>query len=562
MPLKNFLKKLRLAESLFDLHEDAFKAKNYRNWAYQIEQLGDFAPEKADWSALGFSASLLKRWQSFVETGSFPELDEVLEKTPEGILEMLAVKGLGAKKVRILWKDAGITDLETLKNACEKGEIAKIKGFGEKTQTQILENIQFKEAQTGFFRLDTTLQYGNYLLDRLKNFPDVQKADFCGTISRFLPVHERVEILIATQNRKSVFEQLSKTEGISPAEKQKSIFTWQGAFDDNHLPIFVHCSALENFESELLYLSSAAGHLDFAGAKGDTLGKVILRERTLSQKEIYEKVGLPNLLPHLREDKNFIGKALLDRLPDMVEKQDLKGILHAHSLYSDGANTLRDMALACKNAGFSYLGITDHSQSAYYANGLKEHDIIRQHEEADRLNTELEGFRILKGIESDILSDGSLDYPDEVLARFDFVIASVHSALNMSEAKATERIINAVMNPYTNILGHPTGRLLLKREGYPLDMHAVIDACAEFGTAIEINTNPHRLDLDWRYLHYALEKGVKIVLAPDAHNTQDIEHYLYGVHIGKKAALSKNMCLNCLETDEILKYFRMKKQFA
>jgi DNA polymerase (family 10) len=512
-------------------------------------------------TALGLSASLLKRLKDFKTHHSFPELDFILEKTPEGVTDILSVKGLGAKKTRILWKDAGITDLESLKSACEKGEIAKIKGFGEKTQTQILENIQFKAAQTGYFLLDTSLQYGQYLLEKIKEIPQVEKAEICGTLARYSPLNERVELLFSAQNKNEVFQKIALIEGIETGKKV-STFSLQGNFEDNNMPFFVHFCRPEHFESELFYLTSSPAHLSFTAANGDSLGKIALRNRDFSVKEIYAKASLPILPPHLREDKHFITPTLIENIPQLLKKEDIKGIMHAHSTYSDGENSLREMSLTCIQSGFSYLGITEHSHSATYARGLKPEEVLRQHEEIDRLNEELAPFRILKGIESDILSDGNLDYSDEILSKFDFVIASVHSGLSMSEEKATERIIKAAMNPFTHILGHLTGRLLLKREGYPLDIKAVIDTCAEFRTAIEINANPYRLDLDWRNVHYALSKGVQIVISPDAHNVRDIAHFAFGVHIGIKGGLTKEMTLNARTADEILKYFASKGQFA
>jgi DNA polymerase (family 10) len=564
MSVKKFLSKLHLAEKLFDLHEDAFKAKNYRNWAYQIEQLEGrniIEMSEAELSALGLSTSLLKRLKDFKTLNSFPELDFILEKTPEGVTDMLSVKGLGAKKTRVLWKDAGISDLESLKIACEKGEIAKIKGFGEKTQSQILENIQFKASQTGYFLLDTSLQYGLYLLQKIKEIPEVEKAELCGTLARYSPLNERIEVLFSAQNKNEVFQKITHIEGIEVGKKV-STFSLQGNFEDNYMPFSIHFCRPEHFESELFYLTSSPSHLSFSASNGDSLGKIALRNRNFSVKEIYEKVSLPLLPAHLREDRHFITPALIENIPQLIAKEDIKGIMHAHSTYSDGANSLREMSLACIQSGFSYLGITEHSQSATYARGLKPEDVLRQHDEIDRLNEELAPFRILKGIESDILSDGNLDYPDEILSKFDFIIASVHSGLSMSEEKATERIIKAAMNPYTHILGHLTGRLLLKREGYPLDIKAVIDTCAEFRTAIEINANPYRLDLDWRNVHYALSKGVQIVISPDAHNVQDISHFAYGIHIGIKGGLTKKMTLNARSAEEILKYFASKNQFA
>jgi DNA polymerase (family 10) len=280
-----------------------------------------------------------------------------------------------------------------------------------------------------------------------------------------------------------------------------------------------------------------------------------------TEEEIYQSANLPYIAPELRENKGELelvktGKKTLENL---LKPSDIKGILHAHSTYSDGAHTLKAMALACRKLGYQYLGITDHSQSASYANGLNTERLKQQWQEIAELNQELAPFQILKGIESDILPNGELDYPNETLAQFDFVIASVHSQLKMDEKTATERILKAISNPYSSILGHPTGRLLLKRNGYPLDMPTIIEACGYYKVAIEINCDPHRLDLDWEWLPYALEKGVKIALCPDSHSINDIENITYGVMLGRKGFLTAQETLNTLAANELITYFKNKK---
>jgi DNA polymerase (family 10) len=261
----------------------------------------------------------------------------------------------------------------------------------------------------------------------------------------------------------------------------------------------------------------------------------------------------------MREGFDEVDLARVNKIPVLLEEKDLRGILHNHSTYSDGKHTLRQMAEYCKELGYDYLGISDHSRTAFYAGGLEIERIEKQQKEIDQLNKELAPFRIFKGIESDILSDGSLDYPENVLASFDFIVASVHSILNMDIKRATERLLRAIENPFTTILGHPTGRLLLRREGYPIDHKTIIDACAKNNVVIEINANPWRLDLDWRWVRYAMEQGVMLSINPDAHEMDGYADMKYGVLVGRKGGLTKKMTLNSLSGKEIAAYFAERK---
>jgi DNA polymerase (family 10) len=274
---------------------------------------------------------------------------------------------------------------------------------------------------------------------------------------------------------------------------------------------------------------------------------------------IYASLGLQYIEPELREGLTEVSSAKENKIPKLIELSDLKGILHNHSTYSDGMNSLKEMAEYCKELGYEYLGICDHSQSAFYAQGLKPDRVFEQHAEIDLLNKQLFPFRVFKGIESDILNDGSLDYSDDVLKSFDFIVASVHSNLKMNEEKATARLLKAIENPFTTILGHPTGRLLLSRPGYPIDHKKIIDACAANGVIIELNAHPYRLDIDWRWIPYCLERGVKISINPDAHEKSGYHDMYFGTFVARKGMLSKEMCLNSLSLTEIESYFLSRK---
>jgi DNA polymerase (family 10) len=290
------------------------------------------------------------------------------------------------------------------------------------------------------------------------------------------------------------------------------------------------------------------------------LAEVFINGDYSTEEEAYQQAGLPFIPEELREGQLEPGLATNNIIPDLLEFKDLKGPLHNHSTYSDGRHSLKEMAAYCQSQGYEYLGIADHSRSAFYANGLDEDRIDQQHREIDQLNKEMAPFRIFKGIESDILIDGNLDYSDDILARFEYIVASVHSSLGMDRKKATARLLKAIQNPYTTILGHPTGRLLLRREGYPIDHKVIIDACASYGVVIEINANPWRLDLDWRWVHYAMEKGVMLSINPDAHEKEAFMDMKYGVLVGRKGGLTKQMTLNALDLDTLAGYLEKRKK--
>lgn len=307
-------------------------------------------------------------------------------------------------------------------------------------------------------------------------------------------------------------------------------------------------------------MTSSPLHLLHPVEGNSTLGEHFYKNNHTSEEEAYTSAGMPHIPVDLREGNGELEWAQDHSLDELLALEDLTGPLHNHSTYSDGKNKLEDLALYCKSAGYEYLGIADHSRSAFYANGLDEDRIRIQHEEIDHLNKSLAPFKIFKGIESDILTDGSLDYSPEVLGSFDYIVASIHSGLSMDAKKATERLIRAIQNPYTTILGHPTGRLLLRREGYPIDHRAVIDACAHYQVVIEINANPWRLDLDWRWVRYAMAQGVTLSINPDAHENEGVRHMKYGVIVGRKGGLTKDMTLNTKSVEELTEYFEERKK--
>ncbi|RZA08750.1 MAG: hypothetical protein EOO68_01605 [Moraxellaceae bacterium] len=365
---------------------------------------------------------------------------------------------------------------------------------------------------------------------------------------------------MSTKNTVALHSALSGSALMTQNMAASGPFVWRGNSNQTGSAIEVYFCAPNEFGEKQLQLTGSLAHLNEPVAGSQTLLQISRAEKGRTEEEIYASAGLAFVLPEMREGLGEIDLATQNKLPKLVELQDLKGILHNHSTYSDGAHSVEQMSLACQELGYEYFGIADHSKAAFYANGMQEFTVKKQQEEIDQINQKLAPFRIFKGIESDILLDGSLDYSDEVLATFDYVVASVHSPLNMDIVKATDRLITAIRNPYTTILGHPTGRLLLRREGYPIDHKAVIDACAEHGVVIEINANPWRLDIDWRWIPYCLEKGVMLSINPDAHSTAGLLDMRYGVLSGRKGGLTKEMTLNALGRDALAEFFKSRKR--
>jgi len=539
----------RLAQ-LTELHGgNPFRTKAMASVAFKVDKL-PFAAATASLEELaeqpGIGKSTAAKIGTIVRTGGLPELDDLLGKTPAGVLDMLNIKGLGPKKVRTIWQELGLESVGELLYACNENRLIEAKGFGLKTQEDIRKAIEFSISNQGWLLYAKVLPYAEILLDALqKAFPSAQTA-FTGAFRRKMEVIDVVDILTSAEMGE-VGRFLSAEHDLS--EQSKSALLLRDAFGATYRILF---ATEDRFFLDLLLTTGSESHVRQ------------LRERSAdlpvsdSEERIYRALGLGYIEPELREGLDEIALAERHRSTQLIDIKDLKGALHNHSTYSDGVHSLEQMALYCKNElGLDYFGICDHSKSAAYARGLTEERLREQWAEIDRLNRELAPFKIFKGIESDILGDGSLDYPDEVLAGFDFVVASIHSNLKMDEERATKRLLKAIENPYTTILGHPTGRLLLSRPGYPVDFGKIIDACAANRVAIEINANPLRLDLDWRWHRHALEKGVLLSINPDAHRMEGLLDMQYGVHIARKGGLTAEKCLNAFPQAEIERYFGM-----
>lgn len=554
MDNKTIARVFKLCSQLMELHnENPFRSKAIASASFKIEKLPFSASEASfeDLSAQqGIGKSTAEKIQQVIETGSFNELDELLQKTPEGILEILKIKGLGPKKVQIIWNQLGIESVGELYYACNENRLVEAKGFGLKTQEEIKKAIEFALDNQGWFLYAKIYPFAEEMLTNLtKAFP-TNNFSFTGDYRRKLEVLQHIDILSDVDQDVLKNYLLSVNDEINyKVDLNRILFT-----DTNSCSFIIHTCSQENFAKELLISTGSNLHLDLLKNINPNLPSL------LSENEIYKSLGLNYIEPELREGLDEVQLAKENKLPSLITFDDLKGTLHNHSTYSDGVHSLEQMAKYSKEElGLEYLGICDHSKSAFYANGLTIDRLEQQWKEIDQLNETLAPFKIFKGIESDILSDGSLDYTDDILAKFDFVVASVHSNLKMDEDKATSRLIKAIENPYTTILGHPTGRLLLSRAGYPLDFKKIIDACAANHVVIEINANPLRLDLDWRWHRYALEKGVLLSINPDAHRMEGLHDMQYGVFVARKGGLSKDKCLNAFSREEVQKLFLQKK---
>lgn len=543
---------LELLVKLWDVHGvNEFKAKNL---SFAVRGLDKF-PGKinqltTDQLVLipGVGKVIVQLIYQLAQTGTCQELEEIVEKTPPGILDLLKIKGLGAKKVRAIWQELNVSNFEDLNTACQNGQIEKLKGFGSAIQSSIQSQIIYIQENRKKLRLDKAMFLSDRILAMLQVTFD--KIAISGELRRNCEVITSLVFVIETDNIFGSQGQISELKGFSEDLQSSSPFTWRGFFEDQLIPIEIHLVDKSEFVSALFQHSAHENHLESIDFYNQFQGKTLLTEES-----IYQASNKPFILPEMREGLQEFEWAGQHKNTDLIEEQDLQGCLHNHSVYSDGKNTLQEMAEACRSLGLHYFGIADHSQYAAYAGGLKEEDVYRQHEEIDRLNLFWSDFTILKGIEADILPDGSLDYNDPILSQFDYVVASVHANLTMDLDKAMARLIRAIENPYTSILGHPTGRLLLSRPGYPLNTHKILDACLANGVSIELNASPYRLDLDWRHIYVAMDKGVFVSINPDAHKIEGLKDMKYGVKVGRKGGLLKALTLNALPLNELKAFF-------
>jgi len=522
-----------LLAKLMDIHgENSFKSKSYANVAFQLEKVLMQVTEmdiKQIAALKGIGDSAAKKIVEIIATGALKVLSDLIEKTPPGVLDMLHIKGLGPKKILTVWKEMEIESIGELLYACNENRLTLYKGFGATSQQNIKDSIEFYLRNQGSFLYQQIEDITSHLLAQLRQIITPSKIFITGSVAMH---NDTIDVIhfVSDANVEKIMNGLHENS-FSFEQNEPEIISFklkEGAV------INISCVA-ENILMQTVFERNCS-HIFFESFSKKYGVADINNFKT--EEEFFASLALPYLPPYLRNDDVIIEMAEQKKLPVFVEISDIKGVIHSHSNWSDGSFSIAQMAVAAIAKGFEYLVISDHSKSAYYANGLHEDRIKAQHQQIDELNNKLAPFRIFKSIESDILNDGSLDYNDEILSSFDLVIASVHSNLKMTEEKAMMRLITAIENPYTTILGHMTGRLLLSREGYPVDHKIIIDSCVDNNVVIELNAHPRRLDMDWSWIRYATEKGALISIDPDAHTIDGFNDLRYGVIAAKKGLLT------------------------
>ncbi|MGB4958382.1 MAG: helix-hairpin-helix domain-containing protein [Saprospiraceae bacterium] len=525
---KQIASKFDLLAKLMELHEEnPFKIRSYANAYLSLRKLeGDLhAMPKSELSAIkGVGNTIADKIEEILQTGQLNALIKYQDMTPAGVQEMLHIKGLGPSKVRQIWREMDINTVGELLYACNENRLVAYKGFGIKNQEEIRQRIEYYLDSQGKYLYAHVYKAAYDLKNAISAVIPESKIEVCGDIRRCMPEVSGIELITDCQDIDIIAD-------IEDIKEDAGQWFYKG------FPTKIYQVSPSEFTKTLFSKSCSESFLNAFTAEDLEVG---------DEQQIFKNKGNHFIPSEHREDPDILLQ-YINTIPALIETSDIYGIIHNHSTYSDGLHSLEEMANFVKECGFQYFVISDHSKSAGYAGGLSEERVMQQWSEIDQLNDKFaDGFKIYKSIESDILVDGSLDYSDDILKRFDLVIASVHSVLNMDIDKATARLIKAIEHPSTRILGHPSGRLLLARQGYPLDYTKIIDACASNHVVIELNANPQRLDLDWMWIPYALKKGVMISINPDAHSKESIHYIKYGVAVARKGGLTKDMCLNSL----------------
>jgi DNA polymerase (family 10) len=523
-----------LLGKVMDIHgENSFKTKSYSVAAFTLEKLPmqlDGLPLEKMTAIKGIGDAIGKKILEIQQTGELRLLNEYIHRTPPGVIEMLAIKGLGPKKIATIWKDMEVESVGELLYACQENRLLLFKGFGEKTQQNVREAIEFRLKHAG-----------SHLYGDIETYALQLDAAFKKTLPS--------EKLALTGDFRRQLEIVTRLQWVTTAEPEKINAALQSQQVEEGVVIDIIYAAPEDF-TRILFETSCSGEFLESVRERDNWND---KGTYASEEAIFEQVGLPYVHPVRREQRGVIEHGAL-------QPADVKGVIHSHSTWSDGSNTLDEMAAACIAKGYEYLVISDHSKSAFYANGLKEDRIREQHAQIEALNQKLAPFIIFKSIECDILNDGTLDYTADILSTFDLVIASVHSNLKMSQEKAMGRLLRAIENPHTTILGHLTGRLLLSRPGYPVDHKRIIEACVQHGVVIELNAHPRRLDMDWRWVAYALEQGALISIDPDAHTIAGYNDIRFGVLAAQKAGLKPERNLSSFGLEEFREYLSRRRR--
>jgi DNA polymerase (family 10) len=558
--------------------ENPFRCNAYHNAARALGQLGEdlktIVAEKRLDTIPGIGSTLQEKITSLVTDGHLEFYDDLKSKTPPGMLDMLRLPGVGPKKVKALHDQLGVASLEQLEAACRTGRVAGLKGFGRKTQDKILEGLAFLDQAGKRVRIDQALELAELIVSHMKKCAGVIRLEVCGSLRRRKETINDIDVLISSKNAAPLMERFVTLPGViqvaGHGETKSSIVLSNGQAGSAKVIMNADLRVVsdEQFPFALHYFTGSKEHNIAVRARAQSYG-LKLNEYELSgakgpvrckdEADIFKALDLDAIPPELREDTGEIQAASVHELPKLVDQDDIEGVFHCHTNWSDGAATLEEMAMAAKKLGLKYLGIGDHSQSLTVANGLSPERVHRQQTEITALNERLKDFHLFKGTECDILADGSLDFGNKVLESFDYVVASVHSHFNQPSEEMTARIIKAIQHPRVTMLGHMTGRLLLRRDGYKVDIEAVLREAAKLGTLIEINAHPQRLDLDWVHVKRAKSLGVKLVINPDAHATDEIGLYRYGVDVARRGWLEKVDVFNTQSLAKVSKWLQARQ---
>jgi DNA polymerase (family 10) len=564
--------------ALLELHgESKFKTRAYQTAARAVQALeaDDLAPLHASGAlrdVKGLGPATLAVVDDLVRTGDSEYLELLREKTPEGLIEMLRVPGLGTAKIHLIHQGLGIETLQELEAAARDGRLAELPRFGEKTAEKVLKGIAFLRETGALVLYPHASAEARRLLASVLRHPDISHAELAGSVRRRREVIRDIDVVAAcTASPATVAASFARAPGVRDIVGGGSRSITIRYVDGTLLDL--HCVRPSQFAVALWRATGSPEHEAEVLARAAERGLRVVDDELVdaggtpldvpTEAAFYHALGLEFVPPELREGRGEVAAAARHALPALLDYGDIRGVLHCHSNYSDGSATIAEMAHAARARGWRYLGISDHSQSAFYAGGLSREAVLRQHDEIDEVNAALaaqgNGFRVLKGIEADILPCGRVDYDAGVLDRFDYVIGSIHSRFGMSQAQMTERVLKALDDPHVTILGHPTGRLLLTREPYAIDMKAVIEKAGAVGASIELNADPHRLDLDWRLCRVAKEHGVLVEIGPDAHSTNGLDNVEIGVGIARKGWLEAGDVLNAMSADDVLARARARR---
>lgn len=518
-----------------------------------------------------FAPEVVEVLEQFRDNGDADLLDRLRESTPEGLFEMMRVPGLGPSRIRRIHEGLGIDTLQELEEAARDGRLAKLPRFGARTAEQVLRGIAWLKESGAQILLPHGRAEAERILAALRRQPGVVRAEIAGGVRRHCETVREIEIVAAcVREPEAVAAAFARTPGVRDSvgsgTRHVSI-----RFDDG-VRLHLHCVPADQFVVSWFRATGSASHVQEvvarAARRGLTLGDHDLRDASgglidaADEPALYAAAGLPWLSPELREGLGESEQAVGEGFASLITLDDIRGVLHCHTQYSDGGATIAELAAAARARGWTYLGVSDHSQSAFYAGGLTAESLKQQHEEIDAINASFTDFRVLKGVEADILPCGRIDYPTEVLDRFDYVIASIHSRLGMNEAQMTERVLKALEDPHISVLGHPTGRLLLTREPYAINMDAVLEKAGRLGVAVELNADPHRLDLDWRLAKLARQYGARIEIGPDAHSVDGLENMSLGIGMARKAWLRPEDVINTRSAEEFVEFATRRRRAA